>query len=723
MDWPTTLPHPKVEHRQTVEPRSLETQMESGRVRVRRKYEISVTLYEVTWEFTKEEYVSFREFFKLDLDNGTSDFELSGIGTVAFWGATYSFSRTDNNYSVSAVLEAVVSTTPAVNLPDLQYAFEDGVYNVEESTSFVPESNCRSYFTLKWDYVDSGGPGIIQTATSSIGPWFDYIEPVPTPAQNAAGVMEVVINNQFNATRYFRIVSAVNGLVAATTTVCPEASEIPLPDWSISNLNTGRGLVAISSIHEIYQPYSYLENPFISTTEMYVEPLARLEWESTIAVQSQIVSVANDPTGGSWKWTRNGADPTEDTFLPKYESLENNLSVGREDFGMVVKIRCFDGGCRSPVAVIAVDKRFDLQGNFVTSGVGGTITSSCDIPRTDSFQTWVDGVLTYLTWTSGNDCDEAHNGVLTYTNNLYSEAANLSGGISSSRNIYTRIKSNEESASGEWPHINIAATNWSATQIAQVYRNSYWDLIPKVCEYLEQDSTENPTPVFSLLATPATSGNAGVGGSLAAAETASAAFIASRAAGTDLGTDTYSQWDYLLSVINEFGNVSTTFAPDPPTEPSVYGDDFEEYSDSSELTTGTLAAGTGWTAAWELNESSVEYGYDFFLDLGDVAFDYTGGVGWTGAWETADGSSYEDDFEDYSDGVVNGENGILNAGTGWATSSGFQVGWFGTVIEPGLDNFESYADSSDIANLTDPSATALTGGTGWGDVSGWVVNE
>lgn len=690
--------------------------MESGRLRNRRLHASPIEMMEVAWNFTEDQFDIFKTFFDVGLENGTLEFDLAGIGTVAFWESTYSQNHTDNLFYVSAKLELTVPYSAVPALPDITVIYEDEL----DSDGLPITSNCRSYFSLKWEFAFYDGPGIIQTAKSENGPWFDYITPNATPEDLATKTIKVDINNQFNATRYFRIVQRVTVGSEVTTTVItknalPLASVVPLPDWAITGLDTERTLPVISETYQIYQPYSYQENGLISDTRIYVEPLARLEWRSDTSPGTQIISVSNVPDGGTWKWAVNGADPTSTTKIPIYNGITNNLACPRDTFAMVVKIRCFSGGCKSPLAVIAIDKRHVLQSLIIpvaSTGPGTFVAGVCDLPKGD--------VL------SGYDCSiyGGSGGLMDLT--IDAACGNSTPSLSSGHDILV-YKTSTFTAGPDtfgFNSFHCVATRFRADTIQAIARYPRWDDVPSVCEYLEQSTNLSLAPHFELLTTPVLGGGlAGSGGSFALSHSATNAYIYSVVAGYGCsGTEdvhiTYAQWDYLFSVINEEGDPILTVPVEPMVDSPVYGDDFEEYDDSADATSLSLAAGTGFVGAWIVSSALILDGFDTWIDTGDPDDDYTGGYGWVGSWTITGGpNACYDYFEDYIDAnpAPNAEN--LHGGEGWSLNSdGYQHGWIFTPDVSGQDDFQSYVDSSYV------NTTALGGGTGW-TLSDWVIND
>jgi hypothetical protein len=670
---------------------------------------------DVSWNFTQDQFDDFRTFFNETLVNGSLTFDWEEVGTLSFWQATYSFSRTDNLFSVTATLEV---TVPYSGTPPPQNLLWS--YDGSDPTLIPDPSGCRTYFSLRWAFTGDH-PGFVQTRIEG-GTWYDYIEAVPTGAQLAAGVMTVKINNQFGGARFFRA-SNYEGNVF-TTTVHPAESAVPLPDWAISGLSAVRDRRVINIGDGIYEPASRNENMLISVDDMYIEPLERLEWNDASSPSSQVVSLNSAPPGSEWKWTRDGSDPDIDTFLPVFREV-NDLACGRDDFGMVVKIRCFSGGCTSPIAVIAIDKRFAMLSVIIPvapTGPGSSVYGSCDLPQG-------------IHW-SGADCEHIYGGQLNFKSNIKAVACSNTFRALSSSHWIVYQNTQEDYMPPDylgWESYRVTATRFRPTELDPIARHPHWDNVPLVCEYVEQacgvpvvftrfdldariDGSNSEIPLvyrFKMVATMG-GGLCGPGGAFHAAEVVSSVFCITVGNEHPCNIDAslfrqYSQWDYLLSIVNEFGTLPIVGSPPaPPAAPPVDGDDFEGYDDSSDTSSLTMVSGTGWIGAWVFQQGASVDGWDYLVDTGWVGDDYSGGYGWVGAWIFIDGVGCQDDFESYADAAVAPIDGSMNLGTGWATNDfGFQLSWIFPPIVAGGDDFLSYTDTADATAVT------LEGGEAW----------
>lgn len=82
--WPIILPAPSSAFNGDVATSTIETQMDSGRVRSRQRFTRQNNLYKVTWEMDDFEYGMFQSWVLYKLHNGADQFEIDlptgGIG-------------------------------------------------------------------------------------------------------------------------------------------------------------------------------------------------------------------------------------------------------------------------------------------------------------------------------------------------------------------------------------------------------------------------------------------------------------------------------------------------------------------------------------------------------------------------------------------------------------------------------------------------------------------
>lgn len=86
--WPADLPSPYV-NGYTVAPEKsfIRTEMDSGPARQRQRFTAVPTMVQAGWRFTPEQMVTFREYFKTDINQGTDWFQMEldiGDGRVTY---------------------------------------------------------------------------------------------------------------------------------------------------------------------------------------------------------------------------------------------------------------------------------------------------------------------------------------------------------------------------------------------------------------------------------------------------------------------------------------------------------------------------------------------------------------------------------------------------------------------------------------------------------------
>lgn len=105
IEWPD-VPVPLRSHRRAIDFQNLTTEMETGRLRKRRQQMDHREVWDVNWNFTEDQFETFKNFFDVTLKNGSIRFhiELFGVDRIAEFFAPYSFNHTDNLFSVGATL-------------------------------------------------------------------------------------------------------------------------------------------------------------------------------------------------------------------------------------------------------------------------------------------------------------------------------------------------------------------------------------------------------------------------------------------------------------------------------------------------------------------------------------------------------------------------------------------------------------------------------------------
>lgn len=108
--WPEALALPGLVLSGRQDPQRVRTEMETGRFRNRRQFLDPLETLNARWSFVQDDFDTFKTFFETELVNGSLSFamEVYGVVTeVAFLESKYSFTRSDNLFVVSAVLQYV----------------------------------------------------------------------------------------------------------------------------------------------------------------------------------------------------------------------------------------------------------------------------------------------------------------------------------------------------------------------------------------------------------------------------------------------------------------------------------------------------------------------------------------------------------------------------------------------------------------------------------------
>lgn len=134
----------------------MRTEFETNRIRKRRQHLTPRVTLDVTWNFTYDQFETFKVFFDVDLVNGSGNFVIDLFGEsreVEFVGP-YSFSHTDNLYAVSATL----FLAPILSIPyDDFELYLDGANlhgragGVEWSAEFVWEGRANQFGVQAYD--------------------------------------------------------------------------------------------------------------------------------------------------------------------------------------------------------------------------------------------------------------------------------------------------------------------------------------------------------------------------------------------------------------------------------------------------------------------------------------------------------------------------------------------------------------------------------------------
>jgi hypothetical protein len=121
-DWPEYLPLPSATSFGGENAfATIRTEMETGRVRQRRRFTTSQETFSVTWILTADEFEAFKSFHLFTLEGGANFFDILlpvGVGLetmrVRFVGGTFRHSyQSYMNFQISATLETETPYAPA----------------------------------------------------------------------------------------------------------------------------------------------------------------------------------------------------------------------------------------------------------------------------------------------------------------------------------------------------------------------------------------------------------------------------------------------------------------------------------------------------------------------------------------------------------------------------------------------------------------------------------
>lgn len=795
--YPDTLPTPLIDRNHAFKSRPDVTIMETGRARRRRTALEPIEYLECTWNFTQDEFESFKEFYEGDLSNGAFEFamttfdrspvpgEMYEVTRLLAFAGPYSFIHSDNLYTVNGVLEVVWANQISVEDPD----YIDPTPGDDLIVPLMSYAPCKEEFTMTIPDMEPQTVYAVEISSVEADDWDVYFYyGLHNESEIDSLSKDLVINNAFNGEWKFRIrqMTGEMGGQVISEEVTPEPSIVPVPVVSIGNLSL---IMTPSDVDtdtyperahlqplSVYQkqgwtrPLTYIEDPLgwaHQTTYYSVQKKYAGRWinnnqfgnmDGSILGFNQPVSVTG-AEGAVHKWTRDGSDPTEDTVIRSMDGYENNAAVHLHAFVGLIKCRSFKDGCRSPLAVIAIDKVFYETPQLAATYSGSSVANSCDHEREGpdgpvqsgvacslwgddagvGFEDYLDGLAITA---PGGGAAQGQDPLLTYINEVdASDRVDYLGWVNHRVFItYARIESLSWVRQSRWLEIpnhlhawsrigntngfapnHIIPEDFAADGVLVPFHpgggsgaNSQFDFV--LFETISGGHRFNQT--FESIALFGQYGNL-LGGAWFDKEQASAAYI--------------YEFDIILSVFNfpdqhqyywdeisdNLGGMEDIIDPEPEPDPETTteqeqdGDNFETYADG-DAEVGTLDGGDGWAGPWVIaTYYGIAGGDDFESytvgEITDGDGSLEGGDSWAGPWIIGTPETnilYGDDFESYDDGEANriGSDG----GTGWAGP------WVFDRTGDGGDDFETYTDG-------DAEDQTLDDGTVW--LGEWTVTS
>lgn len=522
---------------------------------------------------------------------------------------------------------------------------------------------CRAEFVLTIPELDEETVYALQITDNPTGDWTPHIYfALMTAEELGTKIKQIVVNNDYGGTPFFRIVR-ITGFEVMTRPGQVLASVIEPPVISLANLSeittqeqfdaievgtpgatTGLRPLEYYSDGGYVIPYSVIEDPVSATSPHYrrfQKQYGGRQWglnspgdlEGILPDTNNPVSVTG-PDGATIKWTRDLTDPmlTSPDPLP-YNGVANNAFIWHDGFQCVIKARCFSGGCRSPLAMVAVTKVMLERPIFRTSGMSRDAASYCDYPDpTDGSESGLScnllygGIcgfedVNYASGTSGGSVansspDEVHGAALQLRGKSVYDGSFLGWFIHGAHSSYYQFGG---STWGHWFNgwfdAPTTAHSWAIT-----------NLTPPV---IESD-------------------------------------VAMTFGGPDVSPDR-SAWDVIRDI-----EISARL-PNPPSPGCNVDFAYGLYMDRFDITRSPLYWLEMRDLKWTVPDFSpppivddplppppitIPYeSWDIYLDgdrTGDVTMDFREGIDWDGNWDVRDGPALSKGFEfwDYADGAV-----------------------------------------------------------------------
>lgn len=758
--WPYELPVPLFGRTHKFSARGEATEMASEWVRWRRLHDDPIETINVQWNFTNDQYARFELFFNDTLKNGEKVFTLETYDqsseehmitivtrVVAFLGV-YKGNRDGNLHSVTATL--VVESTDIYDVENWFDPFPPTPESLLPENPPTFDSECRDEFVLTYGPAYGLTPGVIygvEISDSQGGPFVPHIYfALQTNAEQASRTKVLRVNNDYNGNAWFRMVQVSGGYLILTSPTNPQASVIPAPVITISNLSEittaemiqGLGAAATGCVplwgddtgtKNFFTPFSFVEDKMIWLSEVYRRAskkyAQRQGWNDSndrfgdlLAEKTpgiNVITVLNQPAGASFTFTRDQADPQIDTFMPHLQSLALNVQAQDHRFHGVVKCRFFKDGCKSPLCTVLIDKLMHEVPTIESLVTANGVNGYCDYPIIDS--------VTGLPSESGNSCNLLWGGDCNFEGHIV--GIGWSGGniatarwnpATSATSLRRHIKTRLVTTYLSWPIDQIGAQYWDFSSFNWFNRTfNGWDLAPKTHNWaITNTPALNMYPIGwdeSVCGTDSDATNSAGTFMSVCSFHVSAAMPVPPTVGCHSVYDVelgYSRFDIIRATqwkentrdtfwfesANPFVPPVPTLEPTPPPPVPWPHDDMEAYLDGDALVmTLDFDAGSDWSGAWAVRDGTAT------INGWDLWESYT-----VGALQEY---SVHNAFDSYE---------YLDDGEGWDATAAhlewhIREGELGKVYS---DTWETYANGA-------PAFASLTGGTGWEAGGYWIT--
>jgi len=388
--WPSTLPVFRINRQPKFAPRSEAVQMETGRLRNRRKYLVPLETIDVTWTFILDQFEIFEEYVHTDLENGSLPFEATTytpnvnpglltevIREYAFLDSQYLFSRRDNEFEVTAtVLASDISTRLILNPGFWAGSFAPWVGADSdlpwEGTGHIPfipvldltMGECNRTLTLAWGDVSPGDSLEIEVETapgSGIYETLLLLEP-----EDLAVVDSVTLENDYGGRniRAHRVVGDFTSLDSdAVAVATPDIAAPTVASFSGASVST-RGTPGL---------LTHTDAPLLVPEGSYL--LVGERYDMNVEASGVGAPTFNLPPGTELRVTSDNSTPTADSPTTPQDPSE-------ESFSGVYRAAAIDTGtgCMSPPLVIALDRTWDLIESGMIFGTAAVSVGGCRGP-------------------------------------------------------------------------------------------------------------------------------------------------------------------------------------------------------------------------------------------------------------------------------------------------------------------------------------------------------
>lgn len=360
--------------------------MESNRVRTRRVHHEVFETIDVQWNFTEDEYNTFRNWFIAELDQGVLRFqmvtlELSPTDTVmevtrvlAFLDGTYNFNRSDNLFTVTATLEVDQEDSDLPNPPEPPPIVEHPWDPPPVIT--YPDPVCKDEIDVELPPTEGLLNVVVEYSDSADGPWTFW-------GESLQALTSLRLGNYFSG-KWVKIKGQLEDatILANVFQFDPPAVLPPelsvesghyhfsefgfIVDWTPAELSTHPLIYSAQSVldnsrviaalypgnltHPETSRHNYQVELFDSA---FVECGPRYEFPMPDdgSYGRAKITLTSEQDGVSFSITTDGTDPTEEN------GFASGTEIGLNTTYPYAICRAFKDGCRSAPLYVPLDSR------------------------------------------------------------------------------------------------------------------------------------------------------------------------------------------------------------------------------------------------------------------------------------------------------------------------------------------------------------------------------